>query len=200
VQGFCKIPFTAKSTGADLITISSHKIHGPKGAGALYIKNETKISPLIIGGGHESGRRGGTEPLPAVIGFGIAAQLGIKELGETSAAVRKLREFTIQELKKEIPEAVIIGEGDSPFLLCISIPGHKSEVLMNYLSIEGICVSKGSACKKGGRSRTLEAMKLQNAVIDGVLRISFSQYNTMEESKQFIKVLKQASKTLFKAL
>jgi len=200
VQGLCKIPFTVKSIGADLITVSSHKLHGPKGVGALYVKETVKLAPLIFGGNHEKGIRGGTEALPAAVGFGEAARLGSLELDETVAAVRSLREYVVELLKSEIPEIVFIGEGDSPFLLCISLPGFKSEVLMTYLDGEGICVSRSAACKKGARSRTLEAMRLKNDVIDGSLRVSFSRYSTREEAEYFVQILKKASETLLKAL
>jgi len=200
VQGLCKIPFTVKSIGADLITVSSHKLHGPKGVGALYVKDKVKLVPLIFGGNHEQGLRGGTEALPAAVGFGEAARLGKLELEDTTTTVRSLREYVVELLKTEIPEIVFIGEGDSPFLLCISLPGFKSEVLMTYLDGEGICVSRSAACKKGARSRTLEAMKLKNDVIDGSLRVSFSRYSTREEAYYFVKVLKKATETLLKTL
>ena len=200
VQGLCKIPFTVKSIGADLITVSSHKLHGPKGVGALYVKDKVKLVPLIFGGNHEQGLRGGTEALPAAVGFGEAARLGKLELEDTTTTVRSLREYVVELLKTEIPAIVFIGEGDSPFLLCISLPGFKSEVLMTYLDGEGICVSRSAACKKGARSRTLEAMKLKNDVIDGSLRVSFSRYSTREEAYYFVKVLKKATETLLKTL
>jgi len=95
---------------------------------------------------------------------------------------------------------VIIGEGDSPFILSLSIPGYKSEVLMTFLDGEGICVSKSAACKKGARSRVLEEMSLKNEVIDGALRVSFSRYSTMDEAEFFVQALKQASLTLLKSL
>ena len=199
VQGLCKIPFTVKSLGAELVTVSSHKIHGPKGVGALYIGDGVKITPLILGGNHEKGRRGGTEALPAVAGFGEAARLGMLELEDAASAVRSLREYVSELLGDELPEIVFIGEGDSPFLLCISLPGYKSEVLMNYLDGEGIYVSRSAACKKGARSRTLEAMRLSNDVIDGALRVSFSRYSTREEAECFVRTLKKASETLLKA-
>ena len=218
IQGLCKIPFTVKSLGADLITVSSHKLHGPKGVGALFVRDDIKLTPLILGGNHEKGIRGGTEALPAAVGFGVAAQLGISEFDDISSKVRNLREYISEKLKAEIPGIVFIGEGDSqgnshspgeshslfgshsPFILCISLPGHQSEVLMSYLDGEGICVSRSAACKKGARSRTLEAMKLKNDVIDGSLRVSFSRYSTIEEADYFITVLKKASETIFKAL
>jgi len=200
VQGFCKVPLSVRKLGADLISISAHKIHGPKGIGALYIKENIKLPSVVIGGGQEKGRRAGTEALPAIVGFGVAASLGSNELPETSQAVRDIREYTCARLRAEIPGLVIIGDGDSPFLLCISLPGHKSEVLMSYLDGEGICVSKGAACKKGARSRVLEAMRLKNKVIDGALRLSFSCYSTQEEAEFFIQTLKHASEKLFKSL
>ena len=206
VQGLCKIPFTCKSIGADLITVSSHKLHGSKGVGALYIKDGIKMTPLILGGSQEKGDRGGTEPLPAAVGFGEAVRLGYLEYEATVSAVHFLREYIIESLKEQIPGIVFIGDMAgikvpvSPFILSLSLPGHKSEVLMNYLNGEGICVSKSAACKKGARSRTLEAMGLKNDIIDGALRVSFSRYNTKEEADYFVKVLKKASETLLKAL
>jgi len=200
IQGLCKIPFTAKTLGADLITVSSHKLHGPKGVGALYVKDGIKLTPFILGGNHEKGTRGGTEALPAAVGFGVAAKLGISELDDTASTIRSLREYISERLRAEIPDIIFIGEGDSPFILGISLPGHKSEVLMTFLDSEGICVSRSAACKKGARSRTLEAMKLKNDVIDGSLRVSFSRYSTKDEADHFVKVLKKASETLFKSL
>jgi len=189
-----------KSLGADLVTVSAHKLHGPKGVGALYIRDGVKLSPLLLGGGQENKERPGTEALPAAVGFGEAARLGHIELGETAAAVRKVRDFTIARLAELMPEAVVIGGGDSPFILSLSLPGFKSEVLMSFLDGEGICVSKSAACKKGARSRVLEAMSLRNAVIDGALRVSFSRYSSQEEAEFFVQTLKRASQTLLKSL
>jgi len=200
VQGLCKIPFTVKSIGAELISVSSHKLHGPKGVGALYVKDGTKLAPLILGGNHEGGNRGGTEALPAAVGFGEAVRLGRQELEDTALAVRSLRDYMSEILRAELPEVVFIGDGGSPFILCISLPGYKSESLMNFLDGEGICVSRSAACKKGARSRTLEAMQLKNDIIDGSLRVSFSRYSTREEADYFVQVLKKASETVLKTL
>jgi cysteine desulfurase len=200
VAAFCKIPFTTRLLGADLISISSHKIHGPKGVGAIYVSDKVKLSPLFLGGKHEKGKRGGTEALPAIIGFSTAARLGNTELSETSNYIRNLRDITIIKLKEALSEIIIIGEDSftSPHILCISLPGYKSEVLMNYLDGKDIYVSKGAACKKGARSKTLEAMKLPNDVIDGALRISFSRYSTIEEIEYFVNALKEASQNIQK--
>jgi len=200
VQGFCKIPFSAKTLGADLVSISAHKIHGPKGVGAMYIKPGASLPPILYGGGQENGKRPGTEVLPAAVGFGEAARLGRLELDETTESVRSLRDYIITLVSVEVPEAVFIGDGDSPYILSLSLPGFKSEVLMSYLESEGICLSKSAACKKGARSRVLEAMQLKNEVIDGALRLSFSRYNTKDEAEYFVQALKRASETLMKPL
>ncbi len=198
VQAFCKIPFTAKSLGADLITLSSHKIHGPKGCGALYIKKGMRFPPIILGGGQEKNHRSGTEGLPNIVGFATAAKIGIELMPQSVENMRKLREYTKNRVLELIPDAVAIGAGDAPHILSISLPGYKSEVLMNFLDTEGICVSRSSACKKGGRSHVLEAMKLPNKVIDGAIRVSFSRMNTMEEAEYFAVKLKAAADRLIR--
>lgn len=198
VQGLCKIPFTVKELGADLVTVSAHKLHGPKGVGALYIKRGVKLPPFVLGGGQEREKRSGTQALPAIAGFGEAVRLGRSELDDKAAAARRLRDFTTARLAEELPEAVTIGPGDSPYILSLSLPGYKSEVLMTFLEGEGIYVSRSAACKKGARSRVLEAMRLKNEVIDGALRISFSRYSTADEAEYFVQTLKKASRTLFK--
>lgn len=198
VQAFCKIPFTVKSLGADLVTLSSHKIHGPKGVGALYVKKGLRLPPLFLGGGQERGYRSGTEGLPNIVGFGVAAKIGRDLLPQTEKKLRALREYTKNRVTELIPEAVTIGEGDAPHILSISLPGYKSEVLMNYLDAEGICVSKSSACKKGGRSHVLEAMRIPNEIIDGAIRVSFSRMNTMEEAEYFAVKLKAAADRLIR--
>ena len=180
VQAFMKLPFTAKSLGADMISISGHKIHAPKGIGALYIRNGLKLKPFILGGSQESGRRAGTEAMSQIAAFGAAcavAKVGFKENTERMAALRSL---AIEELQREIPELVVIG-GGAPHILSISLPGWRSEVLMNFMEEREIYVSKSSACKKGGRSHVLEAMGLEPKVIDGAIRIGLSRFTTEED-------------------
>ena len=198
VQGLCKVNFDVKRLGVDLLSISAHKLHGPKGAGALYIKNDVKIAPIMLGGANEDGQRAGTVALASVAGFGEAVRLAMAEFDQVTARVRGLRERAIGLLHEELPEAVVIGAGDSPFLLSLSLPGFKSEVLMNCLEAEGISVSKSSACKKGARSRVLSAMGINDKVIDGALRVSFSRYSTAAEVDYFVKSLHKASKGLIK--
>lgn len=196
VQGLCKVPINVRKLGADLISLSSHKICGPKGCGALYISSGVKLPPLILGGGQEKGRRAGTEAMPAIAGFAEAVRLGMAEMDETTERMRRLRDWLAEAVPAQIPGAVIIGKGDAPHILSLSLPGYRSEVLMNCLEQDGISVSKSSACKKGGRSHVLEAMGLPDRVIDGALRISFSRYSTQEEAAYFLQRLQAAAERL----
>lgn len=180
VQAFLKIPIHVSDYGADLISISSHKIHGPKGVGALYVKKGLRISPLLLGGMQEGGFRGGTEGLPQIAAFGAAASLGWAHMKETVSVMSALRETLISILTARIPKLQVIG-GGAPHILNIACPGYGAEILMNLLERENIYVSRSSACKKGKRSHVLEAMRLPNTVIDGALRISFSRFTTQEE-------------------
>jgi cysteine desulfurase len=198
VQGFLKVPFTVKSLGADMISVSAHKLHGPKGAGALWVKKGVRLPPLLLGGGQEKEKRSGTEALPAAAGFGEAVRLAALEKEETWAAVRALYDETAALLREKIPEAVILSPGDSPFILSLSLPGYKCEVLMNFLEAEGVCVARSSACKRGARSHVLEAMGLPADIIDGALRVSFSRYSTPEEAAYFVDKRKEATQRLFK--
>ena len=195
VQGFMKVPFSAKRLGADMITVSGHKIHAPKGIGALYIKTGFKIKPYIIGGAQESGMRAGTEPMPQIAAFGAAAELAKSGMAENTANMAKLRQYTAERIVAEMPEAVIIG-GGAPHILSVSLPGWRSEVLMNFLEARGIYISRSSACKKGGRSHVLEAMRLPAEVIDGAVRISLSRYTTKEELDELCSALKNAHDTV----
>ena len=195
VQGFMKLPFKAKTLGADLITISGHKIHAPKGIGALYIKNGLKIKPYIMGGAQESSLRAGTEAMPQIAAFGTACELASKGMAEYTAKMEKLRQTAIDGITGTIPEAVVIG-GGAPHILSISLPGWRSEVLMNFLEAKGVFVSRSSACKKGGRSHVLESIGLPAPVIDGAIRISFSRYTTQEDIDTLCLALKEARDTL----
>ena len=195
VQGFMKLPFSAKKLGADMISISGHKIHAPKGIGALYIKTGVKIKPLIHGGAQESGLRAGTEAMPQIAAFGKAAEIAFAGMKENCDMIAKLRESAASAICAEMPEAVIIG-GGAPHILSVSLPGWRSEVLMNFLEAKGIFVSRSSACKKGGRSHVLEAMGLSAPIIDGAIRISFSRMNTQSDVDALVSALKEAHDTL----
>ena len=195
VQAFMKLPFTVKSLGADMISVSGHKIHAPKGIGALYIKNGVKLKPFLLGGGQEDGRRAGTEAMPQIAAFAAACREAGKHLQENFDRMAALRQLAIDELRRDIPELVVIG-GGAPHILSISLPGWRSEVLMNYMEAQEIYVSKSSACKKGGRSHVLEAIGLAPKVIDGAIRIGLSRFTTREDILALCAALKEAQSKL----
>ena len=195
VQAFMKVPFTAKTLGADLISVSGHKIHAPKGVGALYIRSGLRLKPLIVGGSQEGGRRAGTEAVPQIAAFAAAARLAQAGMAENTARMAALRAEILERLRAEIPELAWIDSA-APHILSISLPGWRSEVLMNFLEAREIYVSKSSACKKGGRSHVLEAMGLSPRVIDGALRIGLSRYTRPEDVDALCLALKEARDTL----
>ena len=200
VQGFLKVPFSAKALGADFIAISGHKVGAPKGIGALYIGPRVRNPrPLLPGGGQERGIRAGTEATPQIAAFGVAAEIGSAKMAEAVKTMAELRAHAIDRLTAEVDGLVVIG-GGSPHILSISLPGYRSEVLMNFLEARSIYTSKSSACKKGGRSHVLEAIGLPANVIDGALRISFSRYTTREDIDALCDALRDAKQSLFPSL
>ena len=181
VQGFLKIPFSAKTLGADLISISSHKVHGPKGAGALYIAPQLKSFPAImLGGGQENAMRSGTEATPAIMGFAAACSAVSATLSQDLLREKELMNWLVEELCK-LPDVKINGAQDAPHILNLSIPGVPTQNSINLLQDADICVSAGSACAKGHRSHVLTEMGLSPEVIDGSFRISLCRDTTREE-------------------
>lgn len=202
VQGFLKVPFSAKTLGADMISVSGHKIHAPKGVAALYIKGGAKalnLSPIIVGGSQELGKRAGTEALSQIAAFAAAAEIGSNLFENSRRDMLRLKELAANRLLSE-NEGLLILSGNSPHILNISLPGYKSEVVMNFLDARGIYVSKSSACKKGGRSYVLESIGLSSDVIDGALRISFSRFTTEDEVMALCDGISEARKKLYKVL
>ena len=195
VQAFMKIPFSAKKLGADMISVSGHKIHAPKGIGLLYIRSGLKLKPFIVGGEQENGRRAGTEALPQIAAFAAACDAAFGNMNENIAHMRALKQMATDRLCAEIPELVYIDTA-SPHILSISMPGWRSEVIMNLLEAREIYVSKSSACKKGKRSHVLEAIGLSSDVIDGAIRIGISRYNTEEDINALVMGLVEARNTL----
>ena len=190
VQGFLKVPFAAKTLGADLISISSHKVHGPKGCGALYISPRLKSFPALLqGGGQESNFRSGTEGTPAIFSFAAAAAAGAATLKEDIAKEKQLLNDLIEKLSA-LDGIVINGCHEAPHILSLSIPGVPTQNTINILQDHGICVSAGSACAKGHRSHVLEAMHLKPEVMDGSFRISLCRDTTAEELELFLQVVR----------
>lgn len=180
VQAFGKLPLRPSKLGVDLMTISSHKIHGPKGVGALYIRKGARIKPRAFGGEQERKLRPGTEPMPAIAGFAAAAA-ALPEPQSALAHMTALRDYFCNRLTT-IDGAVINSPADGlPYIVNFSLPGVKSEPMLNYLSANGICVSAGSACSKGKKSRVLNRLELPQAVADSAVRVSFSRNTTLQE-------------------
>ena len=191
VQGFMKVPFQAKNLGADLISISSHKIHGPKGAGALYISPRLKsFPPLHYGGGQESGFRSGTEATPAILGFAAACEECKSTFLQDISREKKLLDGLVDKLCK-LPGLIINGAHQAPHILSLSIPGLPTQNSINILQDAGICVSAGSACAKGHRSPVLVAMNVSPEVIDGAFRISISRNTTEAELDTLVSVIEK---------
>lgn len=207
VQGFLKVPFSAEDLGADLLSISAHKIGGPKGIGALYIRGENikeinkpkKLRQFFFGGGQEGGLRPGTEATAQIAGFAAACRYGKEHLEEHIRVMEALKAYTLERLASEVPEAKRIGRGGAPHILSISLPGYPSETLVRFLGEEGVCVSAGSACHKGKPSHVIAAMKLPPKTAKGAIRVSFCPENTREDIDAFCRALKKAKETLLPA-
>ena len=189
VQGFLKVPFSAKTLGADLITVSSHKIHGPKGAGALYISPRIKSFPaFMVGGGQEGNYRSGTEATPAIFGFAAAAAVGATTFRDDIVQEKALLHTLVEQLAP-LTAVKINGAHDAPHILSLSIPGVPTQNSINVLQDAGICVSAGSACAKGHRSHTLTAMNLSPERMDSSFRVSLCRDTTQKELDKLVDVI-----------
>jgi len=181
VQGFLKVPFTAASLGADFITLSAHKIGGPKGIGALYIGGKARnVRPMLFGGGQEAGLRPGTEATAQIAGFAKAVELRCADLEENLRHIAECRAYAVEKLTA-IPDLQLIGEGDAPHILSLSLPGYPSQNIVSDLDSQGICISAGSACHRGKASHVLVAMGLPKKVAAGTVRVSFGPETSRED-------------------
>ncbi|MGN0718642.1 MAG: cysteine desulfurase family protein [Anaerovoracaceae bacterium] len=199
VQAFGKVPVDLKGAykGVDFLSVSGHKIHGPKGIGGLYIRKGIHLPPFLSGGGQERHMRSGTENTPGIIGFGKAAEMGMADFAKRTEAMKKARTRLLEGLLAEIPDIRINSPQDetaSPSVLNVSFLGTRGEVLLHTLEQEGIFVSTGSACSsnKKGRSHVLTAMGLSDKEIEGAIRFSFSEENTLEEMDYTVEKVKAA--------
>ena len=190
VQGFLKIPFAAKTLGADLISISSHKVHGPKGAGALYISPRLKSFPaLLMGGGQENGFRSGTEGTPAIFGFAAACEAVSKTFKADAEQEKALLSGLVEKIST-LEGIRVNGAHEAPHILSLAIPGVPTQNTINILQDHSICVSAGSACAKGHRSHVLTAMKVPEKAMDGSFRISLCRDTTAEELDMLFAVIR----------
>lgn len=196
VQAFGKIPINVKALDVDLMSISGHKIHCPKGIGALYIKKGVRINPIIFGGSQQNKIRPGTESLPLTCGFGYGAELLSPHITENLSHANELNAY-LRGRVHEIDGAIINSPSNAlPYILNISVMGIRSETMLHFLEARGIYVSSASACTKGAKSHVLAAMKLSDKRIDSALRISFSRYNTKDNIDELIAALKDGTEKI----
>lgn len=203
VQAAGRIAVVFKDLPAETMSLSAHKIGGPKGAGALVIRDGVNLAPLLAGGGQERRRRGGTENIAAIAGFGAAAAAAVRELG-SRARIAALRDALEREVQALTPGAVIIGK-NAPRLdntACIAVPGLKSETMVIKLDMAGIAVSAGAACSSGkvGASHVLEAMGLPPEIATAAIRVSLGHASTEADVAAFLAAWKScASRTAIAA-
>ena len=200
VQGFLKLSFSAQSLGADLISLSAHKIGGPKGVGALYVGSRVRSpKPLLAGGGQESGLRSGTEATAQIAGFAKAVELRQEHLSDTLDHLAEIKAFAIEQLTR-IPDLTVVGAGAAPHILSVSLPGYPSQNIVSDLSAQGICISAGSACHQGKPSHVVAALKLPKRTAAGVIRLSFGPETTKADIDACAAALQRHHDTRFPML
>ncbi|MBL8150618.1 MAG: cysteine desulfurase NifS [Blastocatellia bacterium] len=193
VQTVGKVSLDVKSLGVDMLSISAHKLHAPKGIGALYIRKGVRIASQQTGGHQERDRRAGTENIPAIVAFGCAAELARKNIDTYTRQVEPLRDYLEQQIAKNIPDLVFNGDHNYrlPNIANISFKYVDGEALLIALDLKGVAVSTGAACASGSteQSHVLVALGLEKDVVRGSLRFSLSRYNTREEVDYLLEVL-----------
>ena len=200
VQGFMKVPCDPKALGVDFMSLSAHKIGGPKGIGALYIADTVRNPrPLLPGGGQESGNRSGTEATSQIAGFAKAVELRSENLSGKLAHMTDIKDYCREKLLT-IPGMVAVGEGKAPHVLMVSLPGYPSANIVTDLGAKGICISAGSACHRGKLSHVVQALGLDKRTAAGVLRISFAPETTKEEIDGLYEAIAEHQKNRFPML
>ena len=195
IQSYGKMRINPKKANIDLLSVSGHKIHGPKGSGFLYIKEKTKIKPIIFGGGQQKGMRSGTENVPAIAGLGAAAEEIYANLEENVSRMHELRNYFIREVE-QIPGVSVNGkktDENAPHVVSVSIKGVRAEVILHTLEDRNIYVSAGSACSsnKPAISSTLKSIGLPAELLDSTVRFSFSIHTTKEELDYALSVMRE---------
>jgi cysteine desulfurase len=204
VQSYGKIKIDVNKISADTISFSSHKIHGPKGVGGLFIRSGVKINPIIFGGGQEKNIRPGTENTPGIVGFGKACQLVLENIEEETCRLRNLKNLYAKRLTEEIKDIKInssLSEDGAPHILNVSFKNVRGEVLVHFLEMKGVYVSTGSACSSRSKTnRILEAIKLEPDYVDGTIRISLGHFNKEDEVEYVVKSIKQSVEEIRKIM
>jgi cysteine desulfurase len=204
IQSFGKLPLFPKEWGIDLVSLSGHKIHAPKGVGALYKKKGLRLKPILFGGGQQNGMRSGTENIAGIVGMGTAAEWISHRLNEKENYLYNLKDKLASGIRDALPYAVINGTLDhtlaAPHILSVGFPGLRGEILLHALEEEGVYVSTGSACSSRDVkvSHILKAMGLDRETAEGSIRISISYLTTPEEIDEFIPILTRAVKRIEK--
>ncbi len=200
VQAFLKVPFRADTLGADLISVSGHKLNASKGVGALYIGPRCRaVRPLLAGGGQERGLRSGTEATAQIAGFAKAVELRLEHYEGKLAHMARIKQYALEKLLA-IDGVVRIGDGSAPHILAVSLVGYPSANVVNDLGAQGICISAGSACHRGKLSHVYAAMKLDKKTAAGVLRVSFAPETTREDIDALASALRTHKETRFPML
>ncbi len=199
VQGFLKLPIKAADINADLITVSGHKVHAPKGVGAMYIKKGIRIAPRMLGGGQEKGLRSGTESVPLISAFGAAVRAQLPTIPTAYSNAEELN----NRLRKKLAslDYIIINsnaENQCPYILNFSVRGIRSEIMLHFLESKGIYVSSGSACSKGAHSSVLTAMGIPDKTADSAIRVSFSRMSSCGEIEALATALQEGYLSLAK--
>lgn len=193
VQSAGKVPIDVASWPVQLISIAAHKLHGPKGVGALYVRRRTRIEPLILGGSQERLLRGGTENVEGIVGMGVASEIAMRDHVKTMEHVRRLRDALENGIRASIPYAHVIGQGTERIYNTsnIAFEGLESEAILILLSEAGICASAGAACSSGSLepSHVLKAMGIEERIAHGAIRFSLSRFNVREEIDHVLSIL-----------
>ncbi|HXK77241.1 MAG TPA: cysteine desulfurase family protein [Oscillospiraceae bacterium] len=196
VQAFCKLPFRADKLGADLVTITAHKIGGPKGCGALWMRKGCRVAARNLGGEQEKRIRAGTEAVPLIAAFGAAAEKAKADMPRLRASAEEFERRLFEDLQ-EIPGVLRNSPEDAfPGIINLSVPGIRSEIMLHFLEEKGIYLSSGSACAKGAKSHVLRAMGLPPERVDSALRISYGRENTPEDADALTEAVREAVQRL----
>ncbi|MBQ7124093.1 MAG: cysteine desulfurase [Oscillospiraceae bacterium] len=196
VQAFCKMPMRAEKLGVDLVTVTAHKIGGPKGVGALWIKKGARVLPNHFGGEQEKQLRPGTQAMPLIAAFGKAAELSVNGMKDFRERMSMLESYLKNSVKDVDGIVLNSKEGALPAIVNISVPGIRSEIMLHYLENRGIYVSSGSACALGAKSHVLAAMGYDSARIDSAVRISFGRDTEKEDIDELVAAIKDAMSEL----
>jgi len=195
VQALGKIPIDVKNLNVTTMSFSAHKLYGPKGVGALYVKKGTNLHPLIVGGGQEGRLRGGTENVAGIAGFGLAAEIAIENLEKEAIRLEKLQKKFLEKLTSDIPGIIVNGFPDShlPGVINLTIPGVNGNTLLMNLDLDGIAISTGSACSSGTTkpSRVLKAMGISDELNLQTMRISFGRFTQKEDIATLVQAMTQ---------